>query len=100
MQIRIETKESAVNCLRKAGYGFLGQDQEKGDLSFAKRVTGNEYPRFHAYIQKNESILIINLHLDQKRPSYGGASHAHNAEYDGQLVEKEAQRIKNIIALI
>jgi len=36
----------------------------------------------------------LNLHLDQKQPSYAGAP-AHNAEYDGDLVAAEMARIKS-----
>ena len=40
--------------------------------------------------------LIFNLHLDQKRPIYKGAP-AHAGEYDGEIVSKEAERIKEIL---
>jgi len=40
--------------------------------------------------------LIFNLHLDQKAPIYKGAP-AHAGEYDGELVSKEAERIKQIL---
>jgi len=51
------------------------------------------YPRFHIYLEQNEDNIVINLHLDQKKPSYKGAK-AHNAEYDGIAVENEAERLK------
>src|SRR3989338_10126679 len=39
---------------------------------------------------------FLNLHLDQKKPSYAGA-HAHNAEYEGELVEAEGKRLEGLI---
>ena len=41
--------------------------------------------------------MIFNLHLDQKRPGYVGFSR-HNAEYDGEVVEKEALRLKSLLS--
>ena len=76
--------------MRSAGYAF---DRQEGDeLSFARRISG-DYPRWHAYTHQEDNSLIINLHLDQKKPSYG-TNHAHSGEYDGPLVAAESQRIK------
>ncbi len=101
--------------MRQAGYAFDRQEGE--ELSFARRISG-DYPRFHAYVSQmsnvsaqggsppkadaprehasggNDQMLIINLHLDQKRPSYGTAR-AHSGEYDSPLVANEGQRIKS-----
>lgn len=96
MKITLKTNESAINVLRRAGYGLIGQDQNTGEISFAKRAGGGDYPRFHAYVKKETGIIIINLHLDQKKPSYSG-SHAHNAEYEGEILDKEAERIKSAL---
>jgi len=58
------------------------------------------YPRFHVYVEldKVSQQISINLHLDQKKPSYQGAP-AHSAEYDSGTVKKEAARIKQILGL-
>jgi len=93
MQITIKTNKSAVNLMRRSGYALLGQDTNTGEISFIKRAGKNNYPRFHAFIKKDGEIITVNLHLDQKKPSYDG-SHAHNAEYKGPLLSKEAGRIK------
>ncbi len=37
----------------------------------------------------------ISLHLDAKKPSYEGTA-AHGGEYQGELVEKEMERIMKI----
>jgi hypothetical protein len=47
-------------------------------------------------VEEQGSKIVFNLHLDQKQPSYPGA-HAHNAEYEGKVVEDEIGRLKDII---
>jgi hypothetical protein len=64
-----------------------------------RQIGRNDYPRFHVYIKANlsdKSVLIFNLHLDQKKPSYEGAK-GHSGDYDGDVVEAEAQRIQSIL---
>ena len=97
--------------MRSKGYAFDRRSFSKGglnELSFVRRITGQEFPRFHAYIkqeivydtgssrapEKRSLNLIINLHLDQKRPSYGGGSSAHAGEYGGELIREELERFK------
>lgn len=93
MTIKIPNfKQSAVDFMRSCGYAF---DRETGqEASCMRRVSGHDYPRYHAYVKKDGTALVVNLHIDQKKPSYGGADHAHNGEYDGELVEREADRIR------
>jgi len=38
---------------------------------------------------------VINLHLDQKQPGYGGQAR-HNGEYDGPVVAAEAARLQQL----
>lgn len=77
---------------RKIGYIFLGETS-KNEASFVRPFGRGGYPRFHLYLKKEGEELIFNLHLDQKRPVYKtGPDHA--AEYEGKLVETEAERIK------
>ncbi|MEK7542597.1 MAG: hypothetical protein AAB524_02760 [Patescibacteria group bacterium] len=75
--------------MRECGYA------PDGDLAFHRFLAGRAYPKFHIYcaLQEDKKSATLNLHLDQKQPSYKG-SHAHNAEYDGKLIEAEAERIK------
>lgn len=86
-------KENTNSFMRRCGYVPEGADPKTGELRFSKSL-GASYTRFHIYCVENENrIVIFNLHVDQKRPSYRGAS-AHNGEYSGPLVEAEAQRIQ------
>jgi len=84
------TGENIINLMRKIGYLFQKENQ------FVRPLERNDYPRFHLYIKENKEEIILNLHLDQKRPVYKTA-HDHAAEYEGRVVETEAQRIKQIL---
>ena len=94
MKITLSIKGNIYNLMRQAGYYF--EKQEGEELVFPRPLTasGSGYPRFHAYVSRETPE--INLHLDQKKPIYKG-SPAHAAEYEGELIEKEAQRIKKIV---
>lgn len=86
----------ARNLLRRCGYAAFS-DPRTNERSYTRRLSGNFYPRFHAYVKETDERLMINLHLDQKKPSYKGVSHAHSGEYDGKIVEQEAQWLKGQI---
>lgn len=82
--------------MRRAGYAEFN-DPNTGQTSYVRRLTRDFYPRFHAYVQQDrDNQWFVNLHLDQKKPSYQGA-HAHNADYEGTRVEAEAARLEGLI---
>lgn len=92
MQLRLENfKENPTVFMRSLGYSF--DRQENNEWSFVRRISG-DYPRYHAYVHLETNALVINLHIDQKKPSYSG-TRAHAGEYDGTLVEQEITRLKN-----
>ncbi len=93
MQIRLENiKSNPASFMRSCGYSL--ERAEGNELSFMRRIAGGgDYPRLHAYTHMEEDIFVINLHLDQKKPSYDGSS-AHSGEYDSDIVVDEAERIK------
>lgn len=80
--------------LRKASYADH-RDHHATQESWVKRLGPDFYPRYHAYVEEGESGFIVNLHLDQKKPSYEGTA-AHGGEYDGAAVEREATRLKGV----
>jgi len=82
--------QNITQLMRRLGY-HPDRRQKSGSLSFSKRLSGADYPKYHVYLNKNTNFL--NLHLDIKKPSYGG-SNAHSGEYDSDLVKTEVQRIK------
>lgn len=85
-------RETTMTFARRVGYKVLGTT-DRGETNMARSISRGDYPRFHIYAKEEGENIIVNLHLDQKKPSYEGSS-AHSGEYDGDLVEREAERIK------
>lgn len=82
--------------MRRSGYAAF-RDPNTGQSSFVKRIAGDNYPRFHIYVNKDkDNREVIDLHLDQKKPSYAG-SRAHSGEYEGGAVEVEGNRLAGLI---
>lgn len=79
--------------MRQAGYAFV--PGRSGDDSFIRTFGRSPYPRFHAYVEDQGQQAVINLHLDQKQPGYGGQAR-HNGEYDGPVVAAEAARLQQL----
>ena len=98
MDIVLKIQGNIHNLMRQCGYYFA--KEEKGQLAFCRIIDSSKsgYPRFHAYIKFDEipQQTQINLHLDQKKPIYQKTP-AHSAKYEGELIEKEAARIKRIM---
>lgn len=88
--------ENLASAMRRIGYHPIGSS-DRGELNCVRPVFGGDYPRFHVYAREENNQIVINLHLDQKRPSYGGGSHAHSGDYDSETVRDEASRIKSVL---
>ena len=85
------------NLLRRAGYALhQGRDRQ---ISYTRRLSGGDYPRFHVYVNREEpgELIEITLHLDEKKPSYEGYT-AHSGEYEGEIIEQEKQRLLSTIS--
>lgn len=117
MQFEIKNINKSINdIMRTIGYQ-PAYFQEPGEFSIIRKLSREEYPRFHLYIkgsfgtaqafgseaqafgtepQDKLNTYVFNLHLDQKKPSYGG-SHAHSGEYDGEIINEEVERIKSLL---
>ena len=91
MKIIAPLELKPLEIIRRSGYGLV--NDRSRETSFSRRLAGGFYPRFHVYLNGQ----IINLHLDQKQASYEGYA-KHSGEYEGEAVENEAVRIKEIIA--
>lgn len=91
MKINIPSGLNPVDVIRRCGYGSV-LDRHATEPSFARHPGRGMYPRFHVYISGN----VLNMHLDQKQASYEGSSR-HSGEYEGDAVEREAERIVDII---
>ncbi|MFH1671601.1 MAG: hypothetical protein ABH889_02410 [Candidatus Portnoybacteria bacterium] len=89
-------KDNIYSLMRRLGYHFQGKDEERAEMAFSRPARG--YPRFHIYLKDESETININLHLDQKKPIYKGAP-AHSADYEGENVKEEMERIKNELDL-
>jgi hypothetical protein len=94
MQFNTNIQGNIVITFRRLGYKHIGVDQNSGELSFVRPFDASGYPRFHIYY--NQTKGIINIHLDQKKPVYDDQK-AHDADYDGPVVEGEVARLKNLL---
>lgn len=96
MKFTISNVNKSINeIMRSIGYK-PAYFQHEGEFSIIRLVGRSEYPRFHAYIKQSGQNFSFNLHLDQKKPSYEGAT-GHSGDYDGPVVEGEVQRIKQVL---
>ena len=100
MKLILDKKQinlSADLFMRRAGYAFF-RDRNTGKESYSRRLGSGFYPKFHVYLDEVRDAqgerMVIDLHLDQKHVSYEGASHMHNADYDGEAVEGEIERLR------
>ena len=89
---------SPLAVLRNAGYSPF-TDPQSGESSFVLKLTSEFYPRFHLYVHEKRDEVILSLHLDQKKASYG-ANHMHSGEYEGPIIEKEMRRIDGWVKFV
>ncbi|MEF3692286.1 MAG: hypothetical protein V3574_04515 [Candidatus Moraniibacteriota bacterium] len=97
MQIKIENlKENPTNILRRAGYSF--QKNVGNEMSFIRSLALSGYPRFHIYARvENSFTLIISIHLDQKKETYGDNTRHHGEYQDEGALRTEVERILPIL---
>lgn len=98
MKIKFEREKignNPVTFIRRCGYGEYF-DRRMRKVSYMKRARMTDmFPRFHVYVENEGDYVVFDLHLDQKRPSYGNET-MHSGEYEGGAVEREAMRIKSL----
>jgi len=89
--------EGNRNLMRRVGF-FENFDRNTGEVSYIRRLSRQAYyPRYHVYLNEAQTgERIINLHIDQKRPSYSNTT-AHSGEYNSPVVQSEGNRIKFIL---
>lgn len=67
-------------------------------MGFVRALASSGYPRFHIFAHTEKDDLIINIHLDQKKETYGEAKR-HHGEYEGSpALTEEAERIKKFLS--
>ena len=95
-KIKGPLKDNVYNFSRKIGYHYVGKTQ-RGEYNLIKPIGGDAFPRFDLYFTLEiAGDIVFRLHLDQKRTIYRGST-AHSGEYDGEILAKEAQRIKELL---
>ncbi len=90
-----DIRENIVVLARRIGYQIL-EAKSHNEYNLVRKLTRDNYPRFHLFVIQAGDNFHFNLHLDQKEPSYPG-THAHSGEYDGPPVQDEAERIINLL---
>lgn len=81
--------------LRRAGYAF--QRQVGQEMSFIRPLAQAGYPRFHMYAKTEGTSLIINIHLDQKKETYGNDVR-HHGEYENEgALGEEIKRLEQML---
>lgn len=89
------SKNDIMADMRKVGYISLGRGKDENEFSFIKPFDGSGYPRFHLFVRFDRGKeAFFNIHLDQRKSVYKGAK-AHLADYEGPVIEKEVDRIRN-----
>lgn len=86
--------ENPASLLRRVGYIF--QREEGGEISFVRVLASQGYPRFHCYAKLDKLSLTLNLHLDQKKHTYGETTR-HHGEYENNGPLKE--EVTRLIAI-
>ncbi len=96
MKIIIENiQKNPADILRQIGYQF--QHHTEKEMSFVRPLARGGYPRFHIYASLQNNNLILNIHLDQKRHTYGHSTR-HHGEYDDEgTLQEEAKRIQSYL---
>jgi len=90
-------KENPVNLLRRSGYAFQRHAGE--EMSFIRPLARSGYPRFHIYARAENNNFIINIHLDQKKETYGNSTRHHGEYEDDGALKKEVERIKSLVGI-
>lgn len=81
--------------MRRAGYAF--QRHEGAEMSFVRSLARAGFPRFHAFAKMEGADMAINIHLDQKKETYGSGTRHHGEYEDEGALKEEAERIKSVM---
>lgn len=93
MRLLIQNPEdNAITLFRRAGYTF--QREEHGEISFVRTLARGDYPRFHVYVKLVKGGFECNIHLDQKRETYGKTTRHHGEYEDEGALAEEVRRLE------
>ncbi|PWB38959.1 MAG: hypothetical protein C3F02_00950 [Parcubacteria group bacterium] len=82
---------NTLNLMRGLGYS-----PHFDNGSYIRRLSRQDYPHYHAYLNEQPSVIEISLHLDQKGACYQGQT-AHSGEYGGEQLAEERDRIIQLL---
>lgn len=98
MRLLIQNPEdNALTLFRRAGYTF--QREEQGEMSFVRTLGRGDYPRFHAYTRSVSGGIECNIHLDQKRETYGKTTRHHGEYEDEGALAEEIKRLERPLGM-
>ena len=87
--------ENTLTLMRRAGYAF--QRNEGAEQAWVRVLGSSGYPRFHAYTKQDKMSLLVHLHLDHKKHTYGTDTR-HHADYaDSAPLQEETARLLTIL---
>ena len=88
--------ENPTNLLRRVGYSFQ-RHADAGEMSFIRPCARSGFPRFHVYSSMEGTTLLISIHLDQKKETYGKDVRHHGEYEDDGALKKEVEGIREMI---
>jgi hypothetical protein len=92
--IRPKDMEPTQTLMNYAGYHY--HCVTNGRACYHRRIWEVRFPRFHAYVTRQEDGLMVELHIDQTNPG-GKSNHDKDWAYSGGRVEEEMEHLVNTI---
>ncbi len=101
MFFNLKTEKSAEEIAKSIGYKIIGQmdsvARESVEYTLEKRLGDKDYPQFGLYIDKKGDECTFTLHFHKVKPADEAPHDGPAGEYSGSEVEKEINRIKEIL---
>lgn len=99
MKFKIRLEDNVVTLMRRCGYSF--QKHAGDEMAFVRPIGNTNFPRFHIYAREDGfGILIISIHLDAKKETYGNQA-MHGGEYGGDgALGPEVERLKSLFDVV
>lgn len=92
MKLQIQPlTENIVTLMRRAGYRF--DRQTPHEQSYVRELGSGGYPRFHIYVKVEKITAFINIHLDQKKHTYGDDTRHHGEYEESAPLKDEVHRL-------
>ncbi len=89
------TDKSIHDIMELTGYTTV-HFQKEGEFSIVRLLKKSGYPRFHLYGVQQNSTIILNLHLEQRKPPYENVD-GHTGDSDSPAVKEEMERIEALL---